>query len=589
MRKKVILLFLAVILVPAICIYVVALTIFSSESQRSLITQLQNNADAIVRVVEADLYELSNISLYPLLDERIYDFLLSEPEEVNPEILENVYEVLLAMPVSTSGSVRNVAVGRDDGTVVFTGSSSGVYSSPEREVITQKEYAAAGEYNGRICYIYEAGVQNTHITAVRQLKNLSNFDQSIGVMKLVFSTEALRNKLNRDKAASGAEYLLIDESGSPLLWTCDSAEMATQYSASVYSLKDTLSRETTEVHSNGESFFVTARPVSSTPFTLLVISKSDAVAKIRNTFLVGVSTAAVLALVFSFILSTSFSKIITSPIQKLERKMASVMPNDFSVRAEVKGHDEVTALTERFNEMMDRLDTAYGEVYQAQARLRDAQLLALQSQINPHFLYNTLDTIYWMSELGEQKNVSTMVSNLSSILHFTLSNAGLHDTNTVLLREELDHLRSYLYIIQTRFPDLFTFETDPVNELEDCVVLKLLLQPIVENAVNHGMKNIQHGIVRLRIFAENDQLVYEVSNNGIPINPNEIYALLQENNNINARGLALRNIHERLHLKYGTQAKFECYLQENFSTFRIVQPLVYESRKEENHDKAFDC
>lgn len=583
MRKKLMLFFLTVVLVPVVVIYVVAMSIFSAEAEKNLMAQQQNNIDAITKVVETDFSEAVNISIYPLIDATITRFLLAEPESVGLGMLQDVYDTLLAMPISTSGIVMNIAICRSDGTTVFSGASSSMRLFPfsESDAISEAEKRLAAEAQGNTYYSYSPGRQNSNITLLRQLKNISNFDQDTGTMKLVFSTSHILNKLKSDRSVSGAEYLLVDEAGALVLGTCTDNHEADFLSELISPYLPGNGDATKTVKSDDGAYYITSRSINNTPFTLFSIREANAASAITHTFVVGLSAVALLVLIFSLILSSSFSQIIISPIRKLEKKMASVSTNSFSVRAKVRGHDEIASLTVGFNQMMDRLDTAYREVYLTQISLKRAQLLALQSQMNPHFLYNTLDTIYWMSELGEMKNVSSMVSNLSSMMRFTISGSGLPDANAVLLREEIAHLKSYLYIIQMRSPDMFTFEMNDITEFEDCAVLKLLLQPIVENAVNHGLKGHTNGKIRLCIRQEDDMLVYEVGNNGEKIHPEEIYALLRDTDASSTRGFALRNINERLRLKYGDACHLDCYVEEDFSYFKIVQPLIRYHKEED--------
>ena len=224
--------------------------------------------------------------------------------------------------------------------------------------------------------------------------------------------------------------------------------------------------------------------------------------------------------------------------------------------------------------MAERLEYLYNEVYMGELRLKQSRLEALQSQLNPHFLYNTLDTIYWMSKMGDSENTSIMVSNLSKMMRMTLEPAG--NTNLVSLGYELEHLTCYISIQQIRYGNKIRFSITCDNNLKTLSVLRLLLQPLVENALVHGLPHSTNGVVSIRIYKKETVLIYDVANNGIPADINEMQKLIHSKP-VHTRGLAIYNINERIRLKYGNTYGLTCFLDGSFTVFRITQPLIEHS------------
>jgi two-component system sensor histidine kinase YesM len=186
------------------------------------------------------------------------------------------------------------------------------------------------------------------------------------------------------------------------------------------------------------------------------------------------------------------------------------------------------------NELTKRL-------YKSQIKEKEAELLALQSHINPHFLYNTLNTIFWMAEKLKAKQISKIAINLSKIFKLTL-NDGNHITS---VKNEMEQVKSYLDIQNIRFDHKinYTFNIEP--ELMDVRIIKLLLQPIVENSVYHGLEQQESGTIMIEGYKQHDGIVFKVSDTGKGFDMNEV--------DINTQGYALKNINERLRLFYGKE------------------------------------
>ncbi|MBQ3028781.1 MAG: sensor histidine kinase, partial [Lachnospiraceae bacterium] len=184
---------------------------------------------------------------------------------------------------------------------------------------------------------------------------------------------------------------------------------------------------------------------------------------------------------------------ITRPILRVEEVTKQVASGNLSVRSEVEDGAEVRALSESLNTMIDKINELLEQVTTEQIRLRKAEFELLQAQINPHFLYNTLDTIIWLAETGEQKKVVSMVGSLSDFFRSTLSRGK----DIVTLKEELQHVRSYLEIQQVRYQDILQYEIEAPEELYLCQIPKMTIQPLVENALYHGIKN-KRGAGRIR-------------------------------------------------------------------------------------------
>lgn len=253
------------------------------------------------------------------------------------------------------------------------------------------------------------------------------------------------------------------------------------------------------------------------------------------------------------ILSMVFARSISRPIAKLCDSAKLVGKGDFETRVENRSGDEIATLTDSFNSMIGQIGELVENIKTEQRNLRNTELKLLQAQINPHFLYNTLDTIIWQAEAGRTQDVVNVVTSLSDFFRSSLS--GGRDFITV--KEEVSHIRSYLEIQRFRYRDILEYEIKVPQELYTYSVLKLTLQPLVENALYHGIKNKRGlGKITISAYAEGEDLLFEVTDNGIGMETGQLGHLVEKirekrNDVLEGGGFGLVNVQERLRLNYG--------------------------------------
>ena len=275
--------------------------------------------------------------------------------------------------------------------------------------------------------------------------------------------------------------------------------------------------------------------------------------------------AGIYLLVFAIavILSIYVSKHFTSPIQKITEAMAGFDGNDFSKTIEVHTNTELDLIGSYYNRMLGNIEKLLYEIKEQEKALRTSELNMLISQINPHFLYNTLDTIYMLARINKEETTMRMIQALSKYLRLSLSKGN----DIVTLEDELENVRSYMEIQQIRNQNLFTYQLDcPVNT-QQFPVLKLILQPLVENAIKYGFGDIfEGGIIRICSREDESYLTLSVANNGTPIKPAMVKRLnglalapVAEMKNYfpdKKHGYGVVNIATRLRLKYGEDVSF---------------------------------
>lgn len=251
-----------------------------------------------------------------------------------------------------------------------------------------------------------------------------------------------------------------------------------------------------------------------------------------------------------FAISSILSREITKPLRRLSESMSRVEKGEFDrANVDVTMENEIGSLGKSYNLMTERIHTLMEENVYEQKQKRKSELKALQAQINPHFLYNTLDSIIWMSEAGQSDEVVEMTSALAKLLRQSISN----DHEQVELGQEMEYVKNYLTIQKMRYQDKleYTIEVDP--QVRHVMIVKLVLQPIVENAIYHGIKyKGSKGTLRIRAFAESEDVCIVIEDNGIGMDDTALNIIFDETQKIHKQnGVGVPNVQKRLKLYYG--------------------------------------
>lgn len=290
----------------------------------------------------------------------------------------------------------------------------------------------------------------------------------------------------------------------------------------------------------------------------------------RMSSMLMISFAGVLLMVI--LLSYYIPLSITQPIRKLSEVTDQVAKGDLTVRFNERNGIEVSVLSDSLNIMIDKINELFEQVTKEQVRLRKAEFELLQSQINPHFLYNTLDAIVWLAEAGEQKKVVSMVGSLSEFFRTSLNQGK----GIVPIREELQHVRSYLEIQQVRYQDILQYEIHVPAELYQYMIPKITIQPLVENALYHGIKNKRgQGMIVISGRVMENCFSLQIEDNGIGIKAEDLDMLrknIQHRISEESDSYGLYNVNERIRLNFGE--KYGISIESEYGEGTVVDIIL---------------
>ncbi|OKP82443.1 histidine kinase [Paenibacillus sp. P3E] len=324
--------------------------------------------------------------------------------------------------------------------------------------------------------------------------------------------------------------------------------------------------------STGEKRFITVRTLAQTGWKIVGVAYYDEIVTTKrdlNHFLIWFLGFVILGVI---VLSIFLSWLIASPIRKLERTVKLVGEGDLNTPIDVSGAYEVEQLSRRFNMMLQRIRQLMDQIIYEQETKRKGELEVLQSQINPHFLYNTLNSVIRLAERGKTDEVVTMIQSLSKFFRISLSKGK----NMITMQEELDHIRHYLVIQSFRFKNKFRYEIKAQDEVLTYQTIKLILQPIVENALYHGIEMMpDEGLITITAELQEGMIVIRISDNGLGMNQETLKTILSGGKTSGGSGVGVRNVNERIGLVYGREygLTFESEIEEG-TTVTVIFPAV---------------
>ncbi|MEG0144749.1 MAG: sensor histidine kinase [Clostridia bacterium] len=315
-------------------------------------------------------------------------------------------------------------------------------------------------------------------------------------------------------------------------------------------------------------------PIDNTDWVLMQVTKE----RVLNRSLRMIDGIIILSIglcvLFGFFYSLIQRYYVLNPITALSREMTRVKDGDFNVRLQIATDNELGQLSHLFLDMTSRIESLIKTVYQIRLKEREAELKALQMQINPHFLYNTLDSIYWLAYKNRDYAVSEQIAALSDMFKHALNSGN----ETTTIAEELHHMEQYLFIQKNRLGERIRLEVQADPSLMACRIMKLILQPLVENAVVHGLEaRRQGGTIWITIARQDEMLCLTVRDDGVGADAQRVMRHLEADEGESGETIfALKNIYERLKMRFGAQASMQFQsVPDEGTTVVICFPIVW--------------
>lgn len=404
------------------------------------------------------------------------------------------------------------------------------------------------------------------------------FDTPVsGVYIVVNIREDGFRKLVQGDIEGGASSFLLNAEGETVY---PAKEKLVRQAVDAGNLKGMMNRSegSQSFELDGETYLLNYVRLDIADWTMTTIRSRAGVLKdlvVVKWLIAGVALA---AFIVTILISGAFARYLLKPLQGLLRVMKRVESNDLTARFESGSGDELGQVGFRFNRMLEQIVVLIDEVTEAQTHKRTAEIKALSSQMDPHFLYNTLNTIYWKLKLKQIEPSQQMVMSLSRLFQLGLNNGREITT----LSKELEHVRQYLELQLSCYEGLFSYEIHAREPgLSELSIPRIILQPLVENSILHGFHDLKHGgRIEIEIAGDGERWTLAVRDNGSGMDEDQVRALFWLESK---KGYAVSNLIRRLQLYYGDGAEFHVdSAPERGTEIRISLPKKGEQLNEQS-------
>ncbi|MEK4343584.1 cache domain-containing sensor histidine kinase [Paenibacillus sp. FSL P4-0184] len=600
MERKLLLVFLIIITLPLTFISVFTYKSYSESIQGNTIAYSEKLIDQMMDGVDDYIEDMKRISSMPAYVNDIKQNLIRsnhyhEQKEImggesgSATLLPGDFDLLLSIQRGIEGNISFINnIKRGANTVyIFDAHGNGYYSAKDGGVRldldqsykywSQQTKDSSGEALLFGTQSFTSNLQSTRYAFTVVRKIVDGLLNPIGLIAVEANISNLENRVTELDKVTHGKSLIVDEmgmvvydSGKKLLATdVSDSELFKRVDGKSGSFYDTV---------NGKDFLNIYSSSSKTNWKAIISIPVDVLMRdvkvTRNTTLAATLSIIVLALIISIILSFALTKSLSQMIQLMKK----VQGGDLDVMFRVRRRDEIGLLGHQFNRMLARIRQLIQDIYRIEEQKKEAELHALQSQINPHFIYNTLESIRMTAELNDDIEAADMISILGKLLRYSTSDLSGKTT----MKQELGYVRNYVELLNCRYPNRFVLEIDVPKELDNYSIIKLVFQPIIENAAYHGLDDNKPQMhLSIRCEMTEQMLFFHIKDDGCGMDKITLERLndgLQKESppkkSING-GIGMKNIQQRVRLHYGAAFGIEVYSELGQGTDVILSlPLL---------------
>lgn len=574
----------AVVIVVAISLRFTRTSVFDNAVvyTRTIVRQTNQNIDSYIDYMD-------NIVTMVSGSRDTQSFLYDKDEETLQisECRQRLVEQFRTI-LKSRNDIRNIGLIQKDGNRLFN--NGGQQKNAYLDLDTQAWYKNAITSNRSV--LTSSHVQHVIrgerpwvITVSRGVRNFTGSGNREGVVFIDLNYSAISELCDQNSIGSKGYVFLLDQDGN-VVYHPQQQQLYNELQTENIDLVMNTDKETLMDGSGDNARIYTISRSEKTGWTVVGCTNvAELLKDSKKARSIYVLVAAILVVV-ALVLSNFIARNITRPLQQLRDSMARVQEGDFgAAEVEVTSRNEVGSLTRSFNVMTSRIQELMKQNIYEQQQKRKSELKALQSQINPHFLYNTLDSIIWMAEGKKNEEVVVMTASLARLLRQSISN----EEEQVPIGQEVEYARSYLTIQKMRYKDKLEFQIQVDAQIMRVPIIKLVLQPLIENAIYHGLKYKEgKGLLIVRGYREGENAVLQIKDNGAGMDEQTLSHIFEKHKvNYRSNGVGVYNVQKRLQLYYGMDYGITySSKQGEGTTASIVIPMnVIPMKQEADHEK----
>lgn len=550
LREKALVIFMLLVILPALTVGYIFHFYYEDILHEQFVDTTIRNMDSVVSQLEEQASIVEDIANYLILSPDLNEYLnpnLSASDERIHSLKRSV-EDLLIFHLFSKDYIRSISIYGFNGNDIELGEP--IIANEEKwweEAALRKGGIVWSE--GYPVYSYWEGDTRV-ISLFRILNSFSTIYLPQGQLVIRLDERNIQKSLE-NALYKGAGYIFVlDDDGNPILQS-DVPLLAS------FDAKEALGRFSGQktrycrMHVENTEYLVFHQTMEHTNWDIFALIPASIMAE--ETAQVSRYVIIVLGamLTFSFIALFGFQYMIIRPILRLKDETNRVKQGDFTAQVPIHSNDEISDLNRNFNEMVSTIRDLIDTKYKLELRERESELKLLQDQMDPHFLYNTLDMIRWTARLEKAEKTSQLIEILSKFLRNSQNNQQYVTT----IQKELDFVQSYLFLQKKRLGNKLRYSIYTEADLADASILKSTIQPLVENFLKHGFdRKSPVNLITIKCYAAGEDIWIDVEDNGRGIEPQrleQLRASLQDKHSVSERGGALLNIHERLSIYFG--------------------------------------
>lgn len=466
---------------------------------------------------------------------------------------QSAYQARIGLIKQSQQDIKSIAFFAEDGRMLCA-TESGLTVSSE-EVKRAEWFEKALDWQGTVTYFSSPHVQylfaDRHDWVITLSRAVSYEDAGAvktGVLLVDYDFSAIASLASGIQLGTSGYAYIVDTRDEIIFHPRQHLIYAGIASEGLTAAMEQVVGTTRDVEEGRERILI-INTISQTRWRMVGVAYIDEILALQNAFIRIFFIVLLCGGLLSLAGASLTAYYVTRPIHHLQNKMRQVEEGDLNTTIAERGFQEIRMVSRTFNHMLERVRDLMRQIVMEQEAKRLHELNALQAQINPHFLYNTLDSIIWIEEQGRSEEAIEMVSALARLFRISISKGR----NIITVREELEHVRNYLIIQKMRFKNKFTHEIVADEEALTHRTVKLILQPLVENAIHHAIdpygERTLH--IQIRAWVDGEFLMLSVSDDGIGIPAEKLAAILTAP--AGKSGIGLRNVHERIRLTCGSR------------------------------------
>ncbi|WP_256757585.1 sensor histidine kinase [Cohnella sp. WQ 127256] len=552
LQKKAIAIFMLFVILPTFGVGVLVQVQFSDILLNQFTSNTKRNLDTVTSQLEDQTKMVEDIADYMILNPDMQAFLRLSPSlnMDQMEIHKRNIEDFLTFQLMSKNYIKSISIAGVNGNSIEMGEP---IHGNEEEWVEEAKLHRGGIVWSSSYPTYSSWSGNIELISLfRILNSYNNITRPIGNLTIRLGEANVRNLLESGIAKESGYLYVIDDNGERILQSNSAQLLDYKPDEKLLHSLEVSGQEYKRHVVNGEKVLTFYQPMENTNWKIIAMIPEKVVnEQFRRVKLVmNFILAAIMLLCFLALIGFQYT--IIRPILRLKVGTNRVKLGDFSVRLPIGSNDEIAELNRKFNEMVMTIQELIEHKFKLELRERESELKLLQNQMDPHFLYNTLDMIRWTARLEKAKQTSQLIEMFSKFFRSGLS-SGKYQT-TIL--QELEFVQSYLYLQQRRLgQDKLRYTLYTEATISRSVILKATIQPLVENFLKHGFdRKRKINSIAVRCYEQSDMIWIDVIDNGSGLSPDKIESILalrKSAETSETRGGALSNIHERISIYFG--------------------------------------